>query len=157
MRAAGGGDRSARASVDTVDGTLFKITSAGLVPVSAGTALADGEKVRAAKATYAVLKLGDGTRIEMNDRAELAVSVTWRGTTALDSPREKNQELKSVLIEETPWLRQATSESEARRNVGQGAEGAPAARNGGAEPATPSAASHSRKARTERQPAHADA
>ncbi|MBK1879568.1 alpha-2-macroglobulin family protein [Pelagicoccus mobilis] len=42
----------------------------------------------------------------------------WKNTPALDSPLEKNQELKSVLIEETPWLRQADDESEARRQVG---------------------------------------
>jgi hypothetical protein len=42
----------------------------------------------------------------------------WKGTPALDSPLEKNQDLKSVLVEETPWLRQAENESQARRNVG---------------------------------------
>jgi hypothetical protein len=42
----------------------------------------------------------------------------WKGTASLDSPLEKNQDLKSVMIEETPWLRQANSESQARRNVG---------------------------------------
>lgn len=42
----------------------------------------------------------------------------WKGTPALDSPLEKNQDLKSVMIEETPWLRQAMKESEGRRNVG---------------------------------------
>ena len=42
----------------------------------------------------------------------------WRGTPALDSPLEKNQDLKSVMLEETPWVRQAQSESQARRNVG---------------------------------------
>jgi len=42
----------------------------------------------------------------------------WRATPALDSPLEKNQDLKSVAIEETPWLRQAQNESQARKNVG---------------------------------------
>ncbi len=42
----------------------------------------------------------------------------WKGTPALDSPLMKNQDLKSVMIEETPWLRNAQRESEARRNVG---------------------------------------
>jgi len=42
----------------------------------------------------------------------------WKGTPALDSPLEKNQDLKSVMIEETPWVRQAQAESQARRNVG---------------------------------------
>lgn len=42
----------------------------------------------------------------------------WKATPALESPLEKNQDLKSVMIEETPWLRQANTESQARRNVG---------------------------------------
>jgi uncharacterized protein YfaS (alpha-2-macroglobulin family) len=42
----------------------------------------------------------------------------WKNTPALDSPLTKNQDLKSVMIEETPWVRQAKSEGEARRNVG---------------------------------------
>src|SRR4029078_4483670 len=42
----------------------------------------------------------------------------WRNTPALDSPLEKNQDLKAVSLEETPWLRQAMAESQARRNVG---------------------------------------
>jgi len=42
----------------------------------------------------------------------------WKNTPALDSPLEKNQDLKSVALEETPWLRQAQSESQARKNVG---------------------------------------
>jgi uncharacterized protein YfaS (alpha-2-macroglobulin family) len=42
----------------------------------------------------------------------------WKNTPALDSPLEKNQDLKSVMVEETPWLRQAQDESQARRNVG---------------------------------------
>ncbi|MCX7887818.1 MAG: alpha-2-macroglobulin family protein [Verrucomicrobiae bacterium] len=42
----------------------------------------------------------------------------WKNTPALDSPLEKNQDLKSVMLEETPWLRQAMKESQARKNVG---------------------------------------
>jgi uncharacterized protein YfaS (alpha-2-macroglobulin family) len=42
----------------------------------------------------------------------------WRGTPALNSPLEKNQDLKSVLLDETPWVRQAEAESQSRRNVG---------------------------------------
>ncbi len=42
----------------------------------------------------------------------------WRGTPALDSPLEKNQDLKSVMLEESPWYRDAQNESQARRNVG---------------------------------------
>ena len=42
----------------------------------------------------------------------------WKNTPALESPLLKNQDLKAVMIEETPWLRQADNESQARKNVG---------------------------------------
>jgi len=56
--------------------------------------------------------------IAMSDPNVRRVFDRWRDTPALDSPLEKNQDLKAVLIEETPWLRQAQNESQARRNVG---------------------------------------
>jgi len=37
---------------------------------------------------------------------------------ALESPLEQNEELKSVILEETPWVRDAASETAARRRVG---------------------------------------
>ncbi|MEQ1830597.1 MAG: alpha-2-macroglobulin family protein, partial [Pirellula sp.] len=45
---------------------------------------------------------------------------TWRNyqPAALNSPLSKNQDVKSVMIEETPWLRNSDRESESRRNVG---------------------------------------
>ena len=46
----------------------------------------------------------------------------WRNAPVdkktLESPLAKNQDLKSVMLEETPWVRQSDSESQARRNVG---------------------------------------
>ena len=43
----------------------------------------------------------------------------WKGinSTELLSNLEKNQELKSTLIEETPWLRDATNESEQKKRI----------------------------------------
>ena len=42
----------------------------------------------------------------------------WCGTDALKSPLENNQDLKSVLLTETPWVVQAQNETQAKRNVG---------------------------------------
>ncbi|MBN2399158.1 MAG: hypothetical protein JXI33_02325, partial [Candidatus Aminicenantes bacterium] len=42
----------------------------------------------------------------------------WRGTAALKSNLEKNQDLKSALLQETPWVLQAKTESQAKQNVG---------------------------------------
>ena len=56
--------------------------------------------------------------IAQSDPKLRATFDAWRGTDALDSPLEKNADLKGVLLEETPWVRDAESESEQRRNVG---------------------------------------
>ncbi len=56
--------------------------------------------------------------IAKNDPKIHRIFEQWRNTPALDSPLEKNQDLKAVTLEETPWLRQANKESQARRNVG---------------------------------------
>ncbi|GGI58310.1 alpha-2-macroglobulin family protein [Winogradskyella haliclonae] len=46
-----------------------------------------------------------------------AVFNQWKSTDALISSLEKNQELKSLLIEETPWLRDAQSEIEQKKRI----------------------------------------
>ncbi|NRD21002.1 alpha-2-macroglobulin [Winogradskyella eckloniae] len=46
-----------------------------------------------------------------------AVFNQWKSTDALLSNLEKNQELKSLLIEETPWLRDAQSETEQKKRI----------------------------------------
>ncbi|RME93782.1 MAG: alpha-2-macroglobulin family protein [Verrucomicrobia bacterium] len=42
----------------------------------------------------------------------------WKNTPALDSPLAKNEDLKNVLLQETPWWDEAQDESQARRHVG---------------------------------------
>ncbi len=46
-----------------------------------------------------------------------AVFDQWRNSEALLSNLEKNQELKSLLIQETPWLRDAQSETEQKKRI----------------------------------------
>jgi TonB-dependent SusC/RagA subfamily outer membrane receptor len=41
----------------------------------------------------------------------------WSGSGELMSNLEKNQELKSILIEETPWIRDAQSETEKKKRI----------------------------------------
>ncbi len=41
----------------------------------------------------------------------------WKSTDALLSDLEKNQELKSLIIQETPWLRDAQSETEQKKRI----------------------------------------
>ncbi|MCO6491642.1 MAG: alpha-2-macroglobulin [Phaeodactylibacter sp.] len=42
----------------------------------------------------------------------------WKNSDALISELEKNEELKTALLEETPWVRQAQSEAEQRKRIG---------------------------------------
>jgi len=47
-----------------------------------------------------------------------AIFNQWRGdTTALLSNLQKNQELKQVLLEETPWVLDATNEQQQKKNI----------------------------------------
>ncbi|RBW58103.1 alpha-2-macroglobulin [Tenacibaculum sp. E3R01] len=41
----------------------------------------------------------------------------WKSSEALISNLEKNQELKSLIIQETPWLRDAQSETEQKKRI----------------------------------------
>jgi len=42
----------------------------------------------------------------------------WKGTPALQSNLEKNEDLKNVLLQESPWVVEAKNESQAKRNIG---------------------------------------
>ena len=55
--------------------------------------------------------------VKSNPKIE-AVFKTWASKEALVSNLEKNQELKSLLIQETPWLRDAQSETEQKKRIG---------------------------------------
>ena len=55
--------------------------------------------------------------VKSNPKIE-AVFNQWKSTDALLSNLEKNQELKSLLTQETPWLRDAQSETEQKKRIG---------------------------------------
>jgi len=46
------------------------------------------------------------------------VFTQWKGDGTLTSALEKNEELKNILIAETPWLREAQSETERKKRLG---------------------------------------
>ncbi len=67
-----------RATVVSVSGDLYRL---GGGPLQTGAALEEGEAVRTTAASHAVLELADGSRVEMNQRTELAVRAAWSGQT----------------------------------------------------------------------------
>jgi TonB-dependent SusC/RagA subfamily outer membrane receptor len=59
-----------------------------------------------------------GSHIANSNPKVKAVFETWTSSNALVSNLEKNKELKSILIEETPWIRDAQSDSERKKRIG---------------------------------------
>ena len=76
--ALGGGPR---ATVDSVEGALYKVAGNALTPLAPGAELAENDAVRTAKNSTAVLHLNDGSRIELNQRAQISVTRSWSGST----------------------------------------------------------------------------
>ena len=69
------------AVVDSVEGVLYQVSDHGILPVGPGRQLAAGDELRAGRGTHAMVRLFDGSLIEMNERADLSVDRPWRGTT----------------------------------------------------------------------------
>jgi ferric-dicitrate binding protein FerR (iron transport regulator) len=75
------GQHVVRASVQTVDGSLYSGSGAEMQLVTAGYEIRNGDEIRTAKGSTAVVRLLDGSLVEMGERSDLSVSRAWRGTT----------------------------------------------------------------------------
>lgn len=71
----------ARATVASIDGALYRVSSQGLTALSSGTPIGENEEIRTAKGSRAVVRLRDGSMIEMTERTELTLSERWSGKT----------------------------------------------------------------------------
>ncbi len=69
------------ATVQAAEGQVYQIADTRTAAVTNGAKLQQGEKVRTAKDGHAVVRLGDGSLIEMKDRSELYLTKTGKGTT----------------------------------------------------------------------------
>lgn len=69
------------ATVQAAEGQVFQVADTRTAAVNAGAKLLQGEKVRTAKDGRAVVRLSDGTLIEMRDRSELSLTQNGQGTT----------------------------------------------------------------------------
>jgi hypothetical protein len=70
-----------RAEVASIQGQAYRVSAAGVRALQAGDQISEGEFVRTAAGSRAILKLYDGSRVEMNQRAEVAVSANRRNAT----------------------------------------------------------------------------
>ena len=69
-----------RMSVASVSGILYSVSDGGVTPIFAGREIPEGQKIRTAKSSNAVVKLGDGSLVELNERAEISVARSGHGT-----------------------------------------------------------------------------
>ncbi|MGH9564871.1 MAG: zf-HC2 domain-containing protein, partial [Candidatus Angelobacter sp.] len=65
-----------RASVVSMDGALYRVGFSGEQPLHRGDEISEGDKVRTAGGSRAMLRLRDGSLVEVNERAQLGVSMS---------------------------------------------------------------------------------
>lgn len=70
-----------RATVHAASGEVYRVATSENRTIGVGEEIQKGEKIRTAKSATAVVRLGDGSLIEMNERAELSLSESARGVT----------------------------------------------------------------------------
>ena len=75
------GQHMTRATVQSIEGSLFAVAENGPRLITAGYKLTDGAEFRTAKGSRAEVKLADGSLIEIDERSQLSLSRGWRGTT----------------------------------------------------------------------------
>ena len=70
-----------RGAVEAVNGSLYAVSGQQVRVIPAGYSVRNGDEIRTAKGSTAVVRLLDGSLVEMGERAGLSVSRGWRGTT----------------------------------------------------------------------------
>src|ERR1700685_1205918 len=89
------GQHAVRGAVQNVDGLLYAVSDDQGRIIPAGYQLRNGDEIRTAKGSNAVVRLLDGSLVEMGERSDLSVSREWRGTTIhLDGGRVIVQAVK---------------------------------------------------------------
>lgn len=67
-------------AVQNVKGILYAVSDTAVTPIFQGRTIGEGHKIRTAKDSTAVVKLADGSLVELNERAEISVARASRGT-----------------------------------------------------------------------------
>ena len=102
-----------RAEVRSIDGSVYLMSSTGDRPLSSGDLLTEGEHLRTTGGAHAVLRLADGSTVEVNERSVLAVGARGRNmTVSLEGGRVIVQATKRTsghLYVQTPDCRVAVT------------------------------------------------
>ena len=74
-----GGTKMAR--IESVEGTLYRVAGDSSRPIRAGETIDAGEEVRTAKGSTAMVRMADGSLIEINERAGFSLDAARKGNT----------------------------------------------------------------------------
>jgi hypothetical protein len=75
------GQHPVRAAVESVDGSLYAVEGTNVRLIPAGYEIRNEQEIRTAKESTAVVRLLDGSLVEMGERADVAVARGWKGVT----------------------------------------------------------------------------
>jgi hypothetical protein len=75
------GQHAVRGAVQNVDGALYAVSDDQVRVIPAGYQIRNGDQIHTAKGSNAVVRLLDGSLVEMDERSDLSVSREWKGTT----------------------------------------------------------------------------
>ena len=72
-----------RAEVQSIDGSAWRISNGGDRQLSPGDKLVEGEELRTSGGAHAVLRLSDGSTVEVNERSVVGVGARGRSMTVV--------------------------------------------------------------------------
>jgi hypothetical protein len=70
-----------RATVASVQGELYRVSDHNSTALSAGASIAEGEEIRTGRNSRALVRLRDGSMVEMAERSDLRIAERWSGKT----------------------------------------------------------------------------
>lgn len=74
-----GGSQMAR--IESVEGTIYRVAGDSSQPMRIGETIDEHEAIRTAKGSTALVRMADGSLIEMGERADLALDASRKGNT----------------------------------------------------------------------------
>lgn len=75
------GQHAVRATVVSVEGSLYRMNEFGSSLLEAGAVIRNAEELRTAKGSRAIFRLMNGAQVEMGERSDVSVSRGWSGTS----------------------------------------------------------------------------
>ncbi len=70
-----------RGTVASVEGSLVLVSDEGTKVLAAGSAIDEGQEIRTGPGSHAVIRLRDGSTVEMAERSDLSLTELWRSKT----------------------------------------------------------------------------